>query len=126
VTVHRLLFFPDYLADPVWEADGGGMVSLDDLPVGTDVRASVRAWSKRWEQLAKRDMAVEDSAAGTGSEVVERVSQAEWEVLERGGRQAWQQLQAELGDGFLVGWAHFDGGEPQVEWIPGAVRERRP
>jgi hypothetical protein len=42
----RLLFFPDYGADPVWDAQGKrGMISLDELPVREETRREVREWA---------------------------------------------------------------------------------
>jgi hypothetical protein len=58
--------------------------------------------------------------------VREGAPQEDWDVLERDGGEIWQRLQADLGESFFLGWAHFDGDEAEVEWFPGGVREPRP
>jgi hypothetical protein len=47
-----LRFFPDYFADPLWDAETGAMISLDSLPLSDETRAAVRAWAARWQEDA--------------------------------------------------------------------------
>jgi hypothetical protein len=123
----RLLFFPDYGADPVWDAHGmGAMISLDGLPVREQTRREVREWARRWEQMAKRQMAADDFAAGMAKAPAESVSQQEWDALERDGRAVWLRLRDDLGDEWVVGWASFPDTGRQVEWSPGASPEPLP
>jgi hypothetical protein len=125
IVARRLLFFPDYQADPIWDADSGGMLSLDDLPVRAKVRTDVRDWSRRWEGMALDDQAAEEFAAGMSQRRAEPVAEERRASLERDGRAVWRRLQAELGDEWLVGWACFGDDSSWVEWSPGAPREPR-
>lgn len=50
--MERLVFMPDYGADPLWDNNGGAMVSLDALPVSAALRERVRSWAQRWEKYA--------------------------------------------------------------------------
>jgi hypothetical protein len=123
----RLLFFPDYGADPLWEAHGwGGMVSLDGLPVREGTRRDVREWARRWEQMATQEMAADASAAGMVETRAEPVSPQEWDDLERDGRAVWLRLRDDLGDEWVVGWVGFAETGRQVEWSPGAAPEPLP
>lgn len=54
--VRGLKFFPDYRADPVWDADDGCVVNLEGLAVGAETRVSLRAWAERWEAVAWQRM----------------------------------------------------------------------
>lgn len=123
----RLLFFPDYGADPIWDVQGKrGMVSLDGLPVCEEIRRDVREWAKRWEQMAKQEMAAEGSSAGMTDTLAEPVQRHEWDALERDGRAVWIRLCEDLGDEWTVGWASFTDTGRQVEWSPGAPPEPLP
>jgi hypothetical protein len=119
----RLLFFPDYTADPIWGADEAGMVNLDDLPLSADIRARARDWTRRWERLAHAEQASDALADGTSTQPAEPVAQETWAALERDGRVVWQDLQAELGHSHQLGWLTDDD---QVEWSPGSPPEPRP
>jgi hypothetical protein len=123
----RLLFFPDYGADPVWDAQGKqGMIRLDGLPVREETRRDVREWAKRWEQMAEQEVAAEDFSAGLTKTPVEPVQRHEWDALERDGRGVWIRLCEDLGDEWTVGWASFTDTGRQVEWSPGAPPEPLP
>jgi hypothetical protein len=101
-----VLFFPDYSADPIWNPDGGGMVSLDDLPVSDKVRAEARVWSRRWEQLARDEQAANAFADGMSSVPAEPVSDEAWASIEREGRLVCERLQRDLGGEWLLEWAY--------------------
>jgi hypothetical protein len=103
--VRRLKFYPDYRADPVWDAKDGCMVNLDGLPVGSETRVSLRAWAERWEALAWQRMSAEDGEAGASNEPAEPVADEQWREVERDGRQLCAQLQLELGDDWIVEWS---------------------
>ena len=49
--VKRLRFFPDDMADPFWDADSGGTVDLDYLPLRDDTRKALRS---SWDDPAPR------------------------------------------------------------------------
>jgi hypothetical protein len=103
MAVRRLPFFPDYFADPVWEA-GGGMVSLDDLPVSDEARSEARRWNRRWEQLAFKQQDADAFIHGMSNRRVEPVGNEEWAALERDGRAAWQRLCDELDSEWWLEW----------------------
>ena len=122
----RLLFFPDYGADPVWDARRGGMISLDVLPAREQTRREVREWARRWERMAWQEMAAEGFSAGMTKTPAEPVQQHEWDAVERDGRAVWVRLCADLGDEWTVGWASSTDTGRQVEWSPGAPPEPLP
>jgi hypothetical protein len=101
----RLRFFPDYGADPIWDADGrGGMISLDELPLSDEARAEARRWSRRWEQLAWDDQRAELSAANADDPGLDPVTDEAWAAIQREGRRVWQRLAHELGPEWLLEW----------------------
>jgi hypothetical protein len=102
----RLLFFPDYFADPIWQSEGGGMVSLEDLPLSDSVRLDAREWSRRWEKLAWQDQAADGFSSGMSSQPAEAVSEEEWASVEQEGRSVWERLQRDLGGEWLLEWAY--------------------
>lgn len=103
--VKHLDFFPDDVADPLWDRDNPAcMVSLDSLPLREDTRQAVRAWSRRWAILVDRTIwarAVED---GVSDGAPDPVSRDEWELAEREGRGFFERVKAELGPGWTVDW----------------------
>jgi hypothetical protein len=103
----RLLFFPDYAADLLWDPRGNG-IDFDALPVSAQVRTEARDWSRRWEELAYADMAAEVFAAGTSSEPADPVAPEVWAQHECAGRAVLDRLQTELGDTYEVVWVGQD------------------
>jgi hypothetical protein len=59
----RLLFMTDYSADPLWDLETGGMVSLDKLPLPAPLRREVRAWAATVDKLNFAEMDAEDRDA---------------------------------------------------------------
>jgi hypothetical protein len=113
VVTRRLLFFPDYAADPLWDARGNG-IDLDALPVSPQVRTEARDWSRRWEQLASAEMAAEAFAAGGSSGPADPVAPEVWAQHECAGRAVLDRLQTELGDTYEVVWV---GPDDQVDHV---------
>jgi len=67
--VKRLRFFPDDIADPVWEPDRPGFnVNLDHLPLHDDTRAALRAWCRQWALLVDRAIWAEAFKDGMSSQ----------------------------------------------------------
>ena len=56
--VQVLRVFPDYAADPVWGAEG--MVDLDSLLIGEDLKLELREWARDWEDQVGRDYRITD------------------------------------------------------------------
>lgn len=53
-----LLLMADYLADPLWRRGSDGatrMVSLDRLPLTAELKAALRAWAARYDDLMRTD-----------------------------------------------------------------------
>lgn len=103
----RLRFSPDYGADPIWRADEPGfMVRLDSLPIRPETREACREWARRWEDLAWRQMDAQDAQAGVMLEPreAELPSEEEWRAAESEGRQIYEQLRDDLGDGWNLEW----------------------
>jgi hypothetical protein len=102
----RLLFFPDYLADPIWDGEQGGMISLDDLPLSSETRTETREWAQRWEHLAYAEQEAEAFSGGMSEQPAEPVAREVWLALEGEGRKLWRRLQTELGDRYQLEWAY--------------------
>jgi hypothetical protein len=103
----RLRFSPDYGADPIWRADQPGfMVRLDSLPIRPDTREACREWARRWEDLARRQMDAQAAQDGVMLEPreAEFPSEEEWRAAESEGRQIYEQLRDDLGDGWSLEW----------------------
>jgi hypothetical protein len=101
---------PDHAADPVWDADTGGMVQLGGLPLSAPTTEALRDWRRRWEVLALDD--AEDPRS--------------WAVLDRDGQRLWEQVREELGPAYEVGYdatVASDGERLRVRWAPGADPE---
>lgn len=113
--MRRVLVMPDYDADPVWDAEAQTMEDLDALPVSDASRVALRAWARRWEAVAHRDLG---QPGEPGAE--------EWEALEAEGRAAWLALREDLGQGWEAGWVSFRGEERYVQWSPEAPAEPFP
>jgi hypothetical protein len=119
----RLLFFPDYAADPIWEAGPrGGMVSLDELPLTSETRTDTRDWARHWERLACADQRADAYSAGMSDQPAEKVAPEAWAKHERDGRALCERLRDELGGDYELGWLDQEG---QVEWTPGTGPEPR-
>jgi hypothetical protein len=101
--VRRLLFMNDYDADPVWDLASEGMVNLDQLPVGNELRERVRAWACEWSERARSG----DEGAGSDSE--------QFDVV---GRRLWQELRTALCDVAEIGYVSFRGETRHVQWHP--------
>ena len=113
--MQKLLFFPDYGADPLWELPAECMMSLDSLPIGNRLRDSVRAWAAQWEKLAWQQMEADDLPTGQR----EAVTEQQWAESDRQGYVLWQELQRELGGSYSIGLAHFRHGlARQAQWTP--------
>lgn len=110
--LRRLLFMPDYDADPLWDLATEAMVNLDQLPISDATRTLVREWAARWEAVAWAEIETADDVPADARIALERV-----------GRAAWQQVQRELGDDWQVGWASFPDHRRHVQWRPGGPIE---
>ena len=110
----KLLFMPDYDADPLWDTATEAMVSVDDLPITEATKKRVRAWGRRWDELATQDLSAD---YGDTPELAHKVVPAEvWAEHEREGLAAWRELQRDLGDEWRVGWVSFPDGRRHVQW----------
>lgn len=105
----RLLFMPDYYADPFWDLETEGMVDLDTLPLRGPTRGAVRRWAARWERAAWAQL----------EEAADDIPEDELKALERDGLVVWERVRRELGDDWQVGWASFPDGDRHVQWQPG-------
>ena len=103
--VKHLDFFPDDVADPLWDPDNPAcMVSLDSLPLREDTRQALRAWSRRWAILVDRTIVARAVEAGMSDRAPDPVSCDDWELAEREGRGLFERVKAELGPGWTVDW----------------------
>ena len=101
--VEHLDFFPDDVADPLWDADHPAwMVPLDSLPLRKDTRQALRAWSRRWAVGVDRTIWAGAVEAGMSDRASDPVSCDEWELAEREGRGLFERVKAELGPGWTV------------------------
>lgn len=102
--MNRLEFFPDDVADPVWEAASGRMIPLEALPLHHDTREALRAWVRRWALLQDRTISAHAFGAGVSDRTPDPVSQEEWDAAERDGRDLFERLKRDLGPGWSVDW----------------------
>jgi hypothetical protein len=102
--VRRLRFFPDYGADPLWDAGTGSMISLDTLPVQPETREAIRRWSRRWEVLGHQQMTADAYEAAMADTPADPVPEAQWRAIEDEGRKLCRQLQGELGSLYALEW----------------------
>jgi hypothetical protein len=117
-----LIFMPDYGADPLWSADGGSMVPLERLPIGDGLRARIRGWASRWDDLTYQAWNYDDVANGMRDGPAEPVPDRAAEQLAREWRQLCDELRAELGAPWRVAHATFPN-ERHLQWEPdGPVR----
>jgi hypothetical protein len=104
--VKRLRFFPDDVADPIWEADSPGVnVNIDYLPLRDDTRNAVRSWCRRWTHLVDRLIWTQAFADGMSDKTPDPVSREEWDLAERDGRVLLERVKADLGPDWSVEWA---------------------
>ena len=102
--VKRLRFFPDDMADPFWDADSGGTVALDYLPLRDDTRKALRSWRDQWVVLVDRSIWAQAFKDGMSDRTPDPVSHEEWNLAERGGRELFERVQAELGGNWRIEW----------------------
>jgi hypothetical protein len=102
--VKRLRFFPDDMADPLWDADSGGMVDLDYLPLRDDTRKALRSWRDQWVVLVDRSIWAQAFAQGMSDRTPDPVSREEWTRAERDGRELFERVKADLGADWSVEW----------------------
>ncbi len=110
LVARRLLFMPDYDADPLWDLRDESMVNLDELPIPASTRQAIRAWAGRWEKLAWQGMHADDVAAGQVEGPSTPVPAAAWAEVERDSRLLWLELQRALGNACKVGRVVFTDG----------------
>ena len=91
----RVLLMCDYLADPLWTAGGGAMLSVDSFPLSSQTKAALRAWADSYNALMDHDYAWP--------------SPAYRDAFEKEGRRLWAVVQDELGPDYDVGY--FSEGE---------------
>ena len=107
---------PDYYADPVWDVETDAMVSLDDLPISDETKNVVRAWARRWDELALQDL---DADYGDTPELAHLAVSADvWAEHETDGLAAWHRLRQELGDRWRLGRVSWPDGRRHVQWEP--------
>lgn len=108
----RLVFFWDYRADPLWDAESAGMVRLEALPLSDETRSVLGEWLTRTTESALAEL---DADAPDRDE---QARAAEFESL-------WKRIREELGAEFLVGTpvAVDTDGERHVRWAPDGPAE---
>jgi len=114
--VKRLVLMPDYEADPLWDNEGGEMVSLDALPISAALRGRVRSWARRWETLA--------SAAILDEALVD--DEARWRPIREDQHALWLALRDELSGRYEVGLKVPPPGRKRrahVIWSPDGIPE---
>lgn len=84
-----MLLMCDYLAEPVWTADGRTSLDLSTLPLTPRTKQELRAWAARYDTLLTRDF--------DWTEDEQRRFDAE-------GRRLWRVVSDELGSRFEVGY----------------------
>lgn len=90
----RLRFFPDGSADPLWDADTGGVVNLDCLPLRDETRKDLRSWCKQWADLVDRSIWAQGFKDGMSVRTADPVSREEWNRAERDGRELFERAKA--------------------------------
>lgn len=88
-----LVLMADYLADPLWSGGPNGAtgeVSLDRLPLSAELKASLRAWAARYDDLMR-----------TGYEWASDAARLAWTA---DGRALLKPVIDELGPGFEVSY----------------------
>lgn len=101
---NRIYLMPDHTSSSLWCWDPDGdwsdaMVALDELPLTTETKKALEAWSAHlW-------LAVERPPTGDGRPF----DQETFEVsMEAEGERLLNVVRAELGDEYEVGYARFD------------------
>ena len=111
--MRRLVLMADYHADPLWDADSGGMVSLSTLPISDSLKQRLTAWRENWEVINDAAMQTDDFDSDDPAH-------------ERETHGLWIALRGELGDGFQVGLPVPPPGPDtrlHVIWEPGGQPE---
>jgi hypothetical protein len=124
-TPMQLLLNPDYsCVDPLSDINGT-MIDAGGLPISETTRKALRAWAKRWDELATRDLHAEWIAEGAMSGSSKPVPAEVWGEHEREGRALWVALQQELGPDWRVGWP-TGAGIRNIQWTPDGPAEQLP
>lgn len=100
----RLLFMPDYFADPLWDLDSEGMVDLDRLGLDPALVTRVRDWAREYTERGQAGE-WEDALAG-----------AEGAALQAAGHALWLELRTALAPAHDVGYVTFPGDSRHVQW----------
>lgn len=129
----ELVIAPDYRSeDRIYDLKGTGW-PIDALPVSDGTRENLRAWQKRWDELAWHDLGAEADlhALETGSPVdtpdgkpATPVPADVWARHDRDGRAIWAEMLGELGPDWKVGWRVPNIAGYWVQWAPGAAAEQ--
>ena len=114
----RLYFDWDYRSDCLWDAESGGMLILDGLPLGEQTRVDARAWAEHRTELGFQDLDSDPMSSPTGA-TRPPVTDAEWERSAREASALLGRIREDLGPEFLVGEVEFRDERRYVRWGPG-------
>lgn len=92
VPAPRLKLMADVGAPPLWNADRGGPVSLESLPLSPALLERLERWRKVYESYLARE----------GRYLEQQSNSAELDAFEREGLAIWQQLREELAGVYSV------------------------
>lgn len=109
----------DYTASPLWGAESGHNVPLEQFPLSAQLRDGLEAWARRWDAMAfaafDGEREDEDDAPGqTGSPTKPRAC---W---------LWRRVHGELGNDLEIGFRRSFGvrlGEREIACDPARLAE---
>lgn len=110
----RLLFMPDYLADPLGDLDSEGMIDLDQLPIDVALRARTRSWAAEYTERGQTSGWADPFAGPEGV------------ALRTAGHALWLELRTVLAPAHEVGYVSFPDDTRHVQWHPGGPLEPCP